>query len=94
MSTMSRRGQVARWAWRWRAPAVVAGLVIGLWYTVSYRLLTPDTRFLVPPPDGVVRVGFLDPVNRAELLDGLLCRPGSPCSGSPRRLWSGSALRS
>jgi NitT/TauT family transport system permease protein len=72
MSTASRRGQVAHWGWRWGAPAVVAGLVIGLWYTVSYRLLTPDTRFLVPPPDAVVRVGFLDPVNRAELLDGLL----------------------
>jgi NitT/TauT family transport system permease protein len=72
MSTASRRGRVAQWGWRWGAPAVVAGLVIGLWYTVSYRLLTPDTRFLVPPPDAVVRVGFLDPVNRAELLDGLL----------------------
>jgi NitT/TauT family transport system permease protein len=72
MSTALRRGRVAQWGWRWGAPAVVAGLVIGLWYTVSYRLLTPDTRFLVPPPDAVVRVGFLDPVNRAELLDGLL----------------------
>jgi NitT/TauT family transport system permease protein len=72
VSAASRRRRGARWAWRWGAPAVVAGLVIGLWYTVSYRLLTPDTRFLVPPPDAVVRVGFLDPVNRAELLDGLL----------------------
>jgi NitT/TauT family transport system permease protein len=51
---------------------VVAALVIGLWYTVSDRLLTPDTRFLVPPPDAVLRIGFLDPFNRAELLDGLL----------------------
>jgi NitT/TauT family transport system permease protein len=72
MSAASRRGQGRGWAWRWGAPAVVAGLVVGLWYTVSYGLLTPDTRFLVPPPDAVVRVGFLDPVNRAELLDGLL----------------------
>jgi NitT/TauT family transport system permease protein len=72
MSAASRRGRVARWGWRWGAPAVVAAIAIGLWYTVSYRLLTPDTRFLVPPPDAVVRVGFLDPVNRAELLNGLL----------------------
>jgi NitT/TauT family transport system permease protein len=72
MSIASRRGRRAHWVWRWGAPAVVAGLVIGLWYMVSYRLLTPDTRFLVPPPDAVVRVGFLDPVNRAELLTGLL----------------------
>ena len=72
MSIASRRSRGARWVWRWGAPAVVAGLVIGLWYMVSYRLLTEDTRFLVPPPDAVVRVGFLDPVNRAELLTGLL----------------------
>ncbi|HEY5988638.1 MAG TPA: ABC transporter permease [Streptosporangiaceae bacterium] len=72
MSAASRRGQGTRWGWRWGAPAVVAGVAIGLWYTVSYRLLTPDTRFLVPPPDAVVRVGFLDPFNRAELLNGLL----------------------
>jgi ABC-type nitrate/sulfonate/bicarbonate transport system permease component len=72
MSAAWRRGQGRGWGWRWGAPAVVAGLVIGLWYTVSYRLLTADTRFLVPPPDAVVRVGFLDPLNRAELLDGLL----------------------
>jgi NitT/TauT family transport system permease protein len=72
MTAASRRGHRARWAWRWGAPAMVAGLVIGLWYLVSYRLLTPDTRFLVPPPDAVVRVGFLDPLNRAELLTGLL----------------------
>jgi NitT/TauT family transport system permease protein len=72
MSAASRRGRGRGWGWRWGAPAVAAGLVIGLWYAVSYRLLTPDTRFLVPPPDAVVRVGFLDPINRAELLDGLL----------------------
>ena len=72
MSTAARRGQGARWGWRWGAPAVVAVLAIGLWYAVSYRLLTEDTRFLVPPPDAVLRVGFLDPLNRAELLDGLL----------------------
>ena len=72
MSTAARRGQGARWGWRWGAPAVVAALAIGLWYVVSYRLLTEDTRFLVPPPDAVLRIGFLDPFNRAELLEGLL----------------------
>ena len=75
MSAASRRGGSARSVWRlvahWGLPTVVASLVIGLWYTVSYRLLTPDRRFLVPPPDAVVRVGFLDPINRAELLHGL-----------------------
>jgi NitT/TauT family transport system permease protein len=45
--------------------------MIGLWYAVSYLLLTPDRRFLVPPPDAVIRVGYLDSDNRAELLEGL-----------------------
>lgn len=52
-------------------PLIVFGMVIGLWYAVSYLLLSPDRRFLVPPPDAVLRVGFLEPANRAELLDGL-----------------------
>jgi NitT/TauT family transport system permease protein len=72
MSSASRLSRGAWWGWRWGAPAIVAGVMIGLWYTVSYRLLTEDTRFLVPPPDAVLRVGFLDSVNRAELLSGLL----------------------
>ena len=38
---------------------------------VSYLLLDPDRRFLVPPPHEVVRVGFLDPDNLEELLDAL-----------------------
>jgi NitT/TauT family transport system permease protein len=72
MNTTARRRHGAPWGWRWGAPAVVAALAIGLWYLVSYRLLSEDTRFLVPPPDAVLRIGFLDPFNRAELLDGLL----------------------
>ncbi len=60
--------RLASW---WIPPLVVFGMVIGAWYGVSYLLLSPDRRFLVPPPDAVVRVGFLDPANRAELLDGL-----------------------
>jgi NitT/TauT family transport system permease protein len=72
MSAAARRRQGAHWGWRWGAPTVVAVLAIGLWYAVSYRLLTEDTQFLVPPPDAVLRIGFLDPLNRAELLDGLL----------------------
>jgi NitT/TauT family transport system permease protein len=57
---------------RWGPPLAVFILVIGLWYVVSTRLLTPDQQFLLPAPDAVIRVGFLDPINRAELFDGLL----------------------
>ncbi len=52
-------------------PAVVFVLVLAAWYAVSYLLLAPRRRFLLPPPHDVVRVGFLDPDNRAELLAAL-----------------------
>jgi NitT/TauT family transport system permease protein len=53
-------------------PLAVLAVAIGGWYGVSLVLLTPDRRFLVPTPDAVIRVGLLDPANRAELLAGLL----------------------
>jgi NitT/TauT family transport system permease protein len=56
---------------RWRLPALTFVLVIGLWYGVTYVLLAPDSRFLVPPPHAVVEVGFLDPANLTELLAAL-----------------------
>jgi NitT/TauT family transport system permease protein len=56
---------------RWLPPAVVFGLVIGVWYFVSYILLSPDRRFMLPPPHRVVKVGFLTWENLHELLNGL-----------------------
>jgi NitT/TauT family transport system permease protein len=35
-------------------------------------VLDQDRRFLLPPPDAVVSVAFLDPINRAPLMQGLL----------------------
>lgn len=52
-------------------PLVVFGLVLGVWFLVSYVVLEPDRRFLLPGPDQVVKIGFLDGANRAEILDGL-----------------------
>ena len=46
-------------------------VALGIWYGVSYLLLDPQRRFLVPPPHEVVRVGFLDPYSLQELLDAL-----------------------
>jgi NitT/TauT family transport system permease protein len=51
---------------------VTFGVVLGLWYLVSYVVLDPDRRFLLPPPQDVVEVAFLDPVNRAPLLNALM----------------------
>jgi NitT/TauT family transport system permease protein len=61
-------GRLARWA----PPALMFVIFIGLWYLVSEVVLDEQQRFLLPPPDAVVAVAFLDPVNRAPLLSGLL----------------------
>jgi len=65
---MGIRGRLAAWG----PPAVTLVLFIGLWYLVSSVLLDTDRRFLLPPPDAVVRVAFLDGENRAPLLSALL----------------------
>jgi len=52
-------------------PLVVLGLVIGLWYAGSYALLSPEKRWLLPPPHAVVKVGYLDRANLTELAQGL-----------------------
>jgi NitT/TauT family transport system permease protein len=52
-------------------PALVFAAVIGVWFFVSYVVLEPRRRFLLPPPQDVVRVGFLDPDNLDEILTAL-----------------------
>jgi NitT/TauT family transport system permease protein len=52
-------------------PLVVFAAVIGLWYAGSYLLVDPALRFLLPPPDAVVRKVFSDPANVDELLRAL-----------------------
>ena len=63
---------------RWRRlleqglpPLLVLMVVLAAWYGVSYLLLSPERRFLVPPPHAVVQVGFLTRDNLVELLDAL-----------------------
>lgn len=53
------------------APLVVFALVIGIWLFISFVLLEPRRRFLMPPPLEVVQVGFLDSRNLSEILGGL-----------------------
>lgn len=57
-------------------PMVVLGVVIAAWYAVTYLALAPGRRFLLPAPDRVLAVGFLDPVNFGRLLDGLTTTAG------------------
>ncbi len=60
-----------RWARQWSPSLGVLAAFLGAWYGVSYLLLTPERRFLVPPPHAVLAVGFLDRANLAELLVAL-----------------------
>lgn len=54
------------------APPLLAFVaLIGLWYTLSYVLLDPGRRFMLPPPHQVIEVGFLDRANLLEILAGL-----------------------
>jgi NitT/TauT family transport system permease protein len=53
------------------APLVVFAVVIGIWLFISYVLLEPRRRFLMPPPQDIVRVGLLDPRNASEILAAL-----------------------
>ncbi len=43
------------------APLAVLALVIGVWYVITYALLTPARRFLMPPPQEVITDGLLGP---------------------------------
>ncbi len=60
-----------RWVSFWGPPAAVFIAVLGIWYGVSYLLLDPQRRFLVPPPHEVIKVSFLDHYNLGELFDAL-----------------------
>jgi NitT/TauT family transport system permease protein len=53
------------------APMIVFALVIGVWLFISYVLLEPRRRFLMPPPQDVVRIGFFDARNLSEILGAL-----------------------
>jgi NitT/TauT family transport system permease protein len=55
----------------WLPPLGVLVVVLGAWYGVSYLLLSPERRFLVPPPHAVIQVGFLTRDNLVELLRAL-----------------------
>jgi NitT/TauT family transport system permease protein len=53
------------------APTVVLGLFIGVWYLFAEVLMSPERRFLVPPPHIVWQESFANADNRAELLQAL-----------------------
>ena len=61
--------RVRRVAWRVLPPLAFFGLFVGFLYLVSYVLLSPQRRFLLPPPHEVVQNGLLDRDNLGEQLN-------------------------
>lgn len=53
------------------APLGSLGAALGVWYAVSYLLLSPARRFLVPPPQQVLTVSFLDRTHLQPMLQAL-----------------------
>jgi NitT/TauT family transport system permease protein len=53
------------------APLAVAAGIVGVWSFISYVVLTPERRFLLPPLQEVVQVGFLNGQNRQLILSAL-----------------------
>lgn len=52
-------------------PLIVLGIVIGIWYLITYVVLDPDRRFLLPPPQTVFNTAFGDHANLMTLLSAL-----------------------
>ncbi|QTI70295.1 ABC transporter permease [Gordonia polyisoprenivorans] len=53
-------------------PALSFGVGIALWYLVSYQILSPERRFLLPPPHQVLTTSLLDKAHVDPMLDALL----------------------
>src|SRR5947209_2675002 len=71
VDVIRKRRRGGKWLAYWGPPLVVFGLFLGVWYLFSYVVLDQDRRFLLPPPQAVVKVAFLDPDNRLDLLRAL-----------------------
>lgn len=52
----------------WGPPLAVFAGFIAFWYLLSEVVLSPDSRFLLPPPHEVVQTAFLDWDNFKEIL--------------------------
>ncbi len=52
-------------------PTLVFVVVLGIWYFISYALLDPERRFLLPPPQQVVSIGLLQWASLQPILQAL-----------------------
>ena len=66
--TSSRLRYIVRY---WLPPLLVSGLLIGLWYFVSYAVLAPRRRFLLPSPSEMFRDAFFVSEVRGAIFEAL-----------------------
>ncbi|MGW4356245.1 ABC transporter permease [Nocardia sp. NPDC004582] len=66
-----RRSLVPRPLRRLLVPVVSTGLALGAWYLVSLVLLSPERRFLLPPPHRVFAESLSDPAKSEVMLRAL-----------------------
>jgi NitT/TauT family transport system permease protein len=52
-------------------PLVVLAILIGIWYFITYVILDPTRRFLMPAPQTVINTAFLNHADLILLLKGL-----------------------
>ncbi len=52
-------------------PMVLGAVLLGVWYFISYGVLTPRKRFLLEPPHRVLTEGFFDWDSFSEILQAL-----------------------
>lgn len=86
------RGAAARFSTRAGLPVAVAGVIIGLWYLVSEVMLNSYQRFMLPPPDRVLEVGFLTWSNFTALMSALAVTAEVTFSGLAISIVAGVAV--
>ena len=52
-------------------PTLVFLVMVLIWYGITFFVLEPDRRFLLPPPHGLVQEGILDLQTLGEIAGGL-----------------------
>jgi NitT/TauT family transport system permease protein len=70
--------------------ALAAG--IGVWYAVTYLVLSDSRRFLLPPPHQVLKVAVFDPVHLDPKLDALWLTTKVALSGLSIAVFLGIAV--
>ncbi len=69
--SLQREGRLLRVGRALVGPLVILAAIVGVWYLISYVVLSPSRRFLLPPLQQVIHQAFLVSADRAVLLNAL-----------------------